>query len=132
MAAYKITIVKLTDGSVSFDLDAPDGERLISGHTLPRNFSIDVSRVGGMSAGPTLRRVSAAVPSRPWREEATSALDGLGLEVVDHNAGSHVQFRQDGKVLAEWWPNKGTTMMDGKRGPMCRTGEDVVAWMKTM
>ena len=101
MAAYKITIVKLTDGSVSFDLDAPDGERLISGHTLPRNFSIDVSRVGGMSAGPTLRRVSAAVPSRPWREEATSALDGLGLEVVDHNAGSHVQFRRDGKVFVE-------------------------------
>jgi len=140
MTAYRISIVKLVDGAVSFDLDAPNGERLISGHKLPRNFSVEVERSGGVTADPStgdlasksLRRVHAAIPSRPWREEATSVLDGLGLEVVDHNGGSHVQFRQDGKVLADWWPGKGTTMMDGKRGPACVTGEDVVAWIKSV
>jgi hypothetical protein len=36
-------------------------------------------------------------------------------------------------VFAEWWPGKkGTTMMDGKRGPPCRTAEDVVGWLKSV
>ena len=129
MSAYRISIVKLGDGSVSFDLDAPDGERLISGHKLPRTFSVDVQRSGGMGGGPTLRRAVAASGSRPWEEEATDAENGLGLQ-VRRPKENHVQFMQDGKVLAEWWPTKGTTMMDGQSGPACGTGEDVVAWLK--
>jgi hypothetical protein len=53
----------------------------------------------------------------------------MGLEVRNPSP-HHVQVMQDGKVLAEWWPSKGTTMMDGKRGPRCRTGEDLIAWLK--
>lgn len=37
-----------------------------------------------------------------------------------------VQVMQDGKVLADWWPGKGTTMMDGKRGPKCKTAAQVI------
>jgi nitrous oxide reductase accessory protein NosL len=129
MSVYRISIVKLGDGSSSFDLDAPNGERLISGHKLPRTFSVDIQRSGGMGGGPTLRRVMAASGSRPWEDEVTDSKDGLGLQ-VRRPKDNHVQFMQDGKVLAEWWPSKGTTMMDGKRGPMCTTGEDVVAWLK--
>ena len=44
----------------------------------------------------------------------------------------HVQVREDGKVVAEWWPSKGTTMAGGRRGPRCRTEGDVVAWMKML
>ena len=129
MASYRITILRLADGSLQLDLDAPNGERLIAGHTLPRSLSIDIERVGGMTGGPVLRRVTAASNARPWEEEATDAENGLGLQ-VRRPKENHVQFMQDGKGLAEWWPTKGTTMMDGQRGPACATGEDVVAWLK--
>lgn len=43
----------------------------------------------------------------------------------------HVQVRQDGKVLAEWWPSKGTTMSNQKRGPVCRTTADFVEWLRS-
>jgi hypothetical protein len=59
----------------------------------------------------------------------TAAAD-MGL-TIRRPSDQHVQFMQDGKVLADWWPSKGTTMMDGKRGPRCRIGESVVAWLKT-
>lgn len=80
----------------------------------------------GNHEGKPQRAVHVASNARPWREEVVD----LGLEIVEYNAGAHVQLRQDGKVFAEWWPGKGTTMMDGKRGPKCATGEDVVAWLK--
>lgn len=93
---------------------------------------------GGLAAVPrdgnheskTLRAAHAAGDARPWREEATSVDDGLGLELMEHNGGAHVQLRQDGKVFAEWWPSSGRTQMDGKRGPICRTGEDLITWLK--
>lgn len=44
----------------------------------------------------------------------------------------HVQVREDGKVVAEWWPSKGTTMAGGRRGPRCHTESDVVEWMKML
>lgn len=43
----------------------------------------------------------------------------------------HVQLRQDGKVFADWWPSKGTTMRDGKRGPKCKDSAALMAWLKT-
>jgi len=66
-----------------------------------------------------------APPPRTWEEQAAD----MGLDIrrpSDHQ----VQFKQDGKVIADWWPSKGTTIMDGKRGPWCRTGEDVIAWLR--
>lgn len=82
--------------------------------------------------GKTLRRVVATSDARPWEEEATDQENGLGLHVRRHANNAHIQFIQDGKVLADWWPSKGTTMMDGRRGPICATGEDVVAWLKSV
>ena len=74
--------------------------------------------------------VASAAP-RPWEEEATDRDDGLGLQ-VRRPTPNHVQFLQDGKVFAEWWPSKGTTRTPEGRGPICATGEDVLAWLKTM
>ena len=42
----------------------------------------------------------------------------------------HVQLMNDGSVVAEWWPSKGTTVMNQKRGPVCRTAAEFVAWVK--
>ncbi len=76
---------------------------------------------------PQPRPVPASWPtSAAWEQEAAD----MGLHVLRHNQGAHVQFVQDGKVLAEWWPSKGTTMTDGKHGPRCGTGEAVIAWLK--
>ena len=43
-----------------------------------------------------------------------------------------VQVMQDGKVFADWWPSKGTTMADGKRGPKCKTAAQVVEWLRDL
>lgn len=43
----------------------------------------------------------------------------------------HLQVRQDGALFAEWWPGKGTTRADGKRGPRCRTVADFIEWLKS-
>lgn len=77
----------------------------------------------------TPRTVHAAVPSLPWREDATV---NMGLEVLDFNGGKQVQFRQDGKAIADWYPSTGTTLAGNTRGPKCLTGEDVVAWLKKL
>ncbi len=41
-----------------------------------------------------------------------------------------LQVLQNGKVFAEWWPKKGTTMADGKRGKICKTNEEFLNWLK--
>ena len=41
-----------------------------------------------------------------------------------------VQVMQDGKVLADWWPSKGTTMMDGRKGPKLLSAERVAEWLR--
>ena len=89
-------------------------------------------RAGHEHEGAYLRAVHASSDARPWREEATDMKDGLGLQVRDLNGGTHVQFVQDGKVLANWYPSKGTTVMGNLRGPLCITGEDVLAWLKAV
>lgn len=43
----------------------------------------------------------------------------------------HLQVRQDGAVFAEWWPSKGTTRMDGKPGPRCRTVAEFIDWLQS-
>jgi len=70
--------------------------------------------------------VEDALPTVVWEAEAAD----MGL-TIRRPSDHQVQFLQDGKVLADWWPGKGTTMMDGKRGPRCATGDAVIAWLKT-
>ncbi len=43
-----------------------------------------------------------------------------------------VQVMQDGKVFADWWPGKGTTMADGVRGPKCKNAAQIVAWLRDL
>lgn len=38
----------------------------------------------------------------------------------------------DGKVFAEWWPKKGTTMYKGIRGKICSDYEEFLEWLKTL
>jgi len=52
--------------------------------------------------------------------------------IVRTPSAHQIQVMQDGKVFADWWPSKGTTMADGVRGPKCKTAAEVVAWMKTV
>lgn len=75
-----------------------------------------------------------APPPRTWEEQAAD----MGL-TIRRPSDHQVQFVQDDRVLANWWPSKGTTLRasvhhhrDGDRGPWCRTGEDVIAWLKTI
>ena len=61
--------------------------------------------------------------------ELLAFADEAGL-VASRPSAHHVQLRQDGKVFAEWWPSKGTTLSDGKRGPVCRTVAELIDWLK--
>lgn len=79
--------------------------------------------------GKTLRRVVARSDAAPWEQEATEI---MGLTITRHNAGRHVQLLEGTSILAEWWPSKGTTMRGGKRGPLCATGEDLIAWLRSL
>lgn len=83
----------------------------------------DIFRITPKVDAPT----PSLAPPRSWEEQAADM--GLTLRRPIEN---HVQFMQDGKVHAEWWPSKGTTLMDGKRGLWCRTGDDVIAWLKSV
>ena len=97
----------------------------------------DAARPRGFGGGPTnpdktgktLRRVVAASTAAPWEQEATEL---MGLTIKRHNAGKHVQLLEGTIILAEWWPSKGTTMRSGKRGPLCATGEDLIAWLRSI
>lgn len=96
-----------------------------------------VRGMGGMGGGPTnpdktgktLRRVVARSDAAPWEQEATEL---MGFTIKRHNAGKHVQLLEGTNILAEWWPGKGTTMRGGKRGPLCSTGEDLIAWLRSL
>ena len=121
MSDYRITIRK-TCSRLTFELRGPDGETLIAERPLVTSSSIGVDFVDNDA------RFAATSDTRPWLNDVCE----MGLDVLRFNDGKHVQFMQDGKVLADWWPGKGTTMMDGKRGPACMRGEDVIAWLKTV
>jgi len=74
------------------------------------------------------RALAAQVGAGSWEQEAIEDMDLHVMRPSEHQ----VQFRQEGKVLADWWPSKGTTMSGGKRGPVCKTGDAVVAWLKSL
>lgn len=61
-----------------------------------------------------------------------SACTPIGL-VVHQPSEHHVQVRRDdGTVVAEWWPSNGTTMAGGVRGPKCATEAALIEWMMKM
>lgn len=55
----------------------------------------------------------------------------LHPEAVEALAALIADIDASPKVLADWWPGKGTTMMDGKRGPKCKTAAQVVEWLQS-
>lgn len=65
---------------------------------------------------------------RSWEEIAK---DDLGLQVLRPST-HQIQFRLNGKVHADWWPGKGTTLSDNERGPICKTGEEVLEWLRSL
>ncbi len=80
----------------------------------------------------SLQQKLVAKGSIPQEEDwERYAREDMDLQILRPSA-HHVQFRMDGKVLADWWPSKGTTMINGQRGPLCETGEEVLAWLKTL
>mgnify|MGYP003522635858 FL=1 len=87
-------------------------------------------RFGRPEPGKTHVAVHAGSDAAPWEQEAT---EDMGL-TVSRPSPHHVQFRDDeDKVVANWWPGKGTTTTgENTRGPKCQTGEDVIAWLKML
>jgi hypothetical protein len=131
---YTLCIHKDITGRVTMDLVDEDGAILISGVELPRHGAGALTANSSTSAmvimgERTLRRVVAPTDALPWEKEANEL---MGLTVIRTMNGTHVQLREDGKAFADWWPSKGTTMKDGKRGPVCATGEDLIAWLRSV
>lgn len=97
----------------------------------------DAARLGGVSGGRCSDHAAQGLAclvwtrptAAPWEQEATEL---MGLTIKRHNAGKHVQLLEGTSILAEWWPGKGTTMRGGKRGPLCATGEDLIAWLRSI
>lgn len=62
------------------------------------------------------------------RETAT-ALGQLGLKLVCKNE-YHYHVTRNGAVVAQWWPSSGKTMDGQRRGQICNTGKQLVAWLR--
>ena len=60
------------------------------------------------------------------------ALALLGLELVCKQGPHHIHIRHRGKVIAQWWPSGGKTMLGQRRGKLCMTGGRLVAWMRDL
>lgn len=73
------------------------------------------------------RRGAAKVDDQAWRSEVMRM--GLGLREPTPHC---VQVMRSGKVFAEWWPGKGTTMHQQKRGPRCMDSAAFVRWLRTL
>lgn len=97
----------------------------------------EIAATGKWMMEETIRADRRHAAKRREPQVDLSALSAFAAEpddplTVTTPSQHHVQVRTaDGKVFAEWWPGKkGTTMMDGRRGPVCRTAADVVAWLR--
>ncbi len=88
----------------------------------PRNIP-SLSLAGPARTADTKMEVSVM----GWEEIVT---DWIGLTIMRPSPHA-VQFRRNGKVLAEWWPGKGTTMANGRRGPVCKDGDELVGWLES-
>lgn len=66
----------------------------------------------------------------------TAWLDPVREFCADHDltlqvrGDNHIQIREDGAVILEWWPSTGTTMCDCRRGPACATPQTLVELLK--
>jgi hypothetical protein len=133
---YTLCIHKDITGRVTMDLVDEDGAILISGVELPRHGAGALATNSSASAMvlmgegvPRRVEVVSTTDALPWEREANEL---MGLTVVRTMNGTHVQLREGGKVFADWWPSKGTTIKDGKRGPVCADGEDLIAWLRSV
>jgi hypothetical protein len=90
----------------------------------------------GMHGGPAKPTNQLRTPGKIHKALDLRALIAFAVEpddplLITTPSDNHVQVRTNGgKVFAEWWPTSGTTMMNGKRGPVCRSAKDVVKWLK--
>ena len=77
---------------------------------------------------------TANPPERLWED----CVRDLGFTIVRSAEYPRVDFfRHSDKAIAAWWPNTGGTcpradLTTPHDGPRCATGEDVLAWLKTM
>lgn len=63
--------------------------------------------------------------------EATAArlaLRKMGLKLVQKTA-FHFHITKAGKVIAQWWPTRGQTMLGQVKGPRCSTASALVKWL---
>lgn len=72
-------------------------------------------------------RSSTGVDDQAWRSEVMR----MGLAVREPSP-HHVQVMRGGKVLAEWWPSRGTTMHRQARGPRCSDSSAFLRWLRTL
>ena len=59
----------------------------------------------------------------------TAALAKLGL-TLNPNGPYGFHIRRDCKVIAQWWPSGGKTMLGQRRGKRCFNGEQLVRWLQ--
>ena len=62
-----------------------------------------------------------------WRSEVMR----MGLELREPSP-HHLQVTRGGKVFAEWWPSRGTTMHAHQRGPRCADSSAFVRWLRSL
>jgi hypothetical protein len=74
-----------------------------------------------------VRMAATGANDQRWRSEVMR----MGLDLREPTP--HViQVMKAGKVHAEWWPTKGTTMHRQQRGPRCVDSAAFVRWLRTL
>jgi hypothetical protein len=73
------------------------------------------------------RMAAAGANDQRWRSEVMR----MGLDLREPTPHL-VQVMKAGKVHAEWWPTKGTTMHRQQRGPRCGDSAAFLRWLRTL
>lgn len=60
---------------------------------------------------------------------AQTALQKFGLHLVQKTA-FHFHITKAGKVIAQWWPTRGQTMLGQEKGPTCKTAAELETWLR--
>lgn len=76
---------------------------------------------------PSRRRARAKVDEQAWRSEVVR----MGLTIREPTPHC-VQVMRGGKVFAQWWPGKGSTMHAYRRGLRCMDSAAFVRWLRTL
>ncbi len=73
------------------------------------------------------RLAAAGANDQRWRSEVMR----MGFDLREPTPHL-IQAMRGGKVFAEWWPSKGTTMHAQKRGPRCADAAAFLRWLRTL